>query len=170
MSGYGSTATSTGTTRNSLSHLSNPPSPTHSLRSLAVSVDDAESVISAGGGDDYGGTSISNTLGVGVRNHPRSSSLSGIGGDAALLPTSRNIFRSHMGGVRAAVVEGPGVYYMGIIDVLQRYTLKKRFERWIKVLLMRDGKGAPFRDELCVCVRVCVCCALYAVRCMLYAV
>jgi hypothetical protein len=27
--------------------------------------------------------------------------------------TQKNMFRAHHGGVRAAVVEGPGVYYMG---------------------------------------------------------
>ena len=29
------------------------------------------------------------------------------------------------GGVQAQIIEGPGVYYMGIIDILQKYTLKK---------------------------------------------
>jgi hypothetical protein len=66
----------------------------------------------------------------------------GTGLEDCSLPGSRNIFRGHAGGVRASIVEGPGVYYMGIIDVLQKYTIKKRLERWMKVLLMRDGNGA----------------------------
>merc|ERR1712217_372809 len=31
----------------------------------------------------------------------------------------------YAGGMRAQVIEGPGLYYMGIIDTLQTYNLKK---------------------------------------------
>lgn len=37
--------------------------------------------------------------------------------------------RAHMGGMPAVVVEGPGVYFMGIIDILQTFTWKKRCAR-----------------------------------------
>jgi 1-phosphatidylinositol-4-phosphate 5-kinase len=53
-----------------------------------------------------------------------------------------SIFTAHRGGLRAAVVEGPGVYYMGIIDVLQRWTLAKRIENFFKTrLLFKDTRG-----------------------------
>lgn len=46
------------------------------------------------------------------------------------------------GGIRAEMVEGPGTYYMGIIDVLQRWTWIKRLERFFKVYVkLLDGEG-----------------------------
>jgi 1-phosphatidylinositol-4-phosphate 5-kinase len=40
------------------------------------------------------------------------------------------------------VVVGPGFYYIGIIDVLQTWTLKKRLERFCKTWLFRkDSEG-----------------------------
>lgn len=45
-------------------------------------------------------------------------------------------FAEHRGGLRAIIVEGPGVYYMGIIDVLQAYTWQKWLERQVKTLLL----------------------------------
>lgn len=35
-------------------------------------------------------------------------------------------------GIRAALVEGPGTYYLGIIDILQQYTWDKKLEQWFK--------------------------------------
>jgi hypothetical protein len=46
----------------------------------------------------------------------------------------RSVFQAYHGGVRPSAVDGPGVYYLGIVDMLQRYTWKKRAERWIKSL------------------------------------
>ncbi len=43
---------------------------------------------------------------------------------------------THDGGLRAAVVEAPSIYYIGIIDVLQEWTWGKWAERWAKVLCM----------------------------------
>ena len=37
------------------------------------------------------------------------------------------------GGMHAGVVEGPGTYYFGIIDVLEHWTWRKQMERWIKI-------------------------------------
>lgn len=46
------------------------------------------------------------------------------------------------GGMRARLVEGPGTYYIGIIDVLQEWNLKKKVERFLKMNLKRyDGDG-----------------------------
>jgi hypothetical protein len=57
-------------------------------------------------------------------------------------PLQPSIFTAHRGGLRAAVVEGPGVYYMGIIDVLQRWTLAKRIENFFKTrVLFKDTRG-----------------------------
>jgi len=51
-------------------------------------------------------------------------------------------FTAYKGGVRATVVEGPGIYYLGIIDVLQKWTLKKRLENWFKSrVLCQDTSG-----------------------------
>jgi len=51
-------------------------------------------------------------------------------------------FQQHRGGLRAAIVEGPGIYYCGIIDILQRYTWSKWLERQFKVYIMwQNGKG-----------------------------
>jgi 1-phosphatidylinositol-4-phosphate 5-kinase len=59
---------------------------------------------------------------------------------AALQPPS--LFHDHRGGMRAVVVEGPGIYYLGMIDVLQRWTLGKRLENWFKTrVLLQDVSG-----------------------------
>ncbi|KDO32936.1 hypothetical protein SPRG_02629 [Saprolegnia parasitica CBS 223.65] len=54
----------------------------------------------------------------------------------------------------ADVVVGPGFYYIGLIDILQTWTLEKRFERWFKTLILRkdpDGLSAlppkAYRDR-----------------------
>lgn len=48
--------------------------------------------------------------------------------------TNLDIFqRDNDGGMHAAVVEGPGTYYMGIIDVLQQWNWEKKLERFFKV-------------------------------------
>merc|ERR1719461_1455012 len=44
--------------------------------------------------------------------------------------------------VRARVIEGPGIYYLGIIDVLQEWDWQKRMERWAKTnLRMKEKDG-----------------------------
>jgi hypothetical protein len=55
--------------------------------------------------------------------------------------------REYRGGLRATVIEGPGVYYLGLIDVLQRYTWGKWLERQFKVrLLCKSGNGVSSID------------------------
>ena len=58
----------------------------------------------------------------------------GGGGDAAAAAPSP--FHEYRGGMRAVVVEGPGIYYLGLIDVLQQWTWEKRAEHWIKTRLL----------------------------------
>lgn len=52
------------------------------------------------------------------------------------------------------VVIGPGFYYIGLIDILQTWNLSKRFERFVKSVILRkdpDGISAmapkPYRDR-----------------------
>ncbi len=40
--------------------------------------------------------------------------------------------------VNAAVIEGPGTFYFGVIDVLQRWTWKKQLERFAKIYFHRQ--------------------------------
>jgi hypothetical protein len=55
---------------------------------------------------------------------------------------SRPFFRQHRGGLRATIVEGPGIYYLGIIDVLQQWSFMKKLERFFKTkILMQSGQG-----------------------------
>lgn len=47
-----------------------------------------------------------------------------------------NIFqKDEDGGMHAAVVEGPGTYYMAIIDILQEWNWSKKLERLVKIYL-----------------------------------
>lgn len=46
------------------------------------------------------------------------------------------------GGMRARLVEGPGTYYIGIIDILQEWNWNKKLERFLKIYFKRcDGDG-----------------------------
>ncbi|KAL7679304.1 putative phosphatidylinositol-4-phosphate 5-kinase, core [Plasmopara halstedii] len=46
-------------------------------------------------------------------------------------------------------VFGPGYYYVGIIDILQTWTLQKRFERFWKVdIQQKDGDGLSAIDPV----------------------
>ena len=44
-------------------------------------------------------------------------------------------YQRYEGGMQAVEVEGPGIYYLGIVDILQRWTWSKFFERWAKIML-----------------------------------
>ena len=44
--------------------------------------------------------------------------------------------------INARYIEGPGFYYIGIIDMLQKWNFKKKVERFIKIYFRcKDGKG-----------------------------
>ncbi|MCL4417737.1 MAG: phosphatidylinositol phosphate kinase family protein [Actinobacteria bacterium] len=46
------------------------------------------------------------------------------------------------GAIKAQVVEGPGSYYIGIIDILQEWNWSKFIERWTKIVLKcNDSDG-----------------------------
>jgi len=36
-------------------------------------------------------------------------------------------------GIAASVIVGPGIYHIGIIDVLQQWNWRKRLEQWAKI-------------------------------------
>jgi 1-phosphatidylinositol-4-phosphate 5-kinase len=51
-------------------------------------------------------------------------------------------FRADAGGMDAAVIEGPGTFYLGIIDILQDWSFIKKVERTLKrFLLCHDPRG-----------------------------
>lgn len=52
------------------------------------------------------------------------------------------LLRDKENGMRAMLVEGPGTYYLGIIDVLQQWSFTKKVERFFKIYFKRaDGDG-----------------------------
>lgn len=60
------------------------------------------------------------------------------------IPAETNYY---LGGLRAHIIEGPGIYYIGIIDALQPYTWKKRLETWFRIHIQRkNGKGISCID------------------------
>ena len=55
---------------------------------------------------------------------------------------------------RAKSVSGPAVYYMGIVDFLQNWNTRKKFERFMKIHVLRQDKQGisvmeplPYRDR-----------------------
>jgi hypothetical protein len=49
---------------------------------------------------------------------------------------------TYRGGLEAAVCQGPGIYYVGIIDILQQWNLAKKLERILKgYILRKDPNG-----------------------------
>ena len=56
-------------------------------------------------------------------------------------------YNVYLGGLRAHIIEGPGIYYIGIIDFFQSYTWKKRLETWFRIHIQRlNGKGISCVD------------------------
>lgn len=47
--------------------------------------------------------------------------------------------RDEDGGMHVTVVEGPGTYFMGIIDVLQHWNWEKKLERFMKIVFKFEG-------------------------------
>ena len=50
-------------------------------------------------------------------------------------------FRVDNGGIEAALVEGPGCYQMGLIDILQDWDWHKKMERFFKVNVSNNRNG-----------------------------
>merc|ERR1719233_557980 len=56
------------------------------------------------------------------------------------IPPSR--WSTYKGGVMAKVTEGPGIYYLGIIDMLQKWSWETWMRRWLRIIFKReDPKG-----------------------------
>lgn len=51
-------------------------------------------------------------------------------------PRTTNTMFKYRGGIESAVIEGPGIYYVGIIDILQEWNLSKKVERFFKTYFM----------------------------------
>ena len=64
--------------------------------------------------------------------------LSGGGKSFPPLPQDDLFERDQSGGIAAKQIKGPGVYYFGIIDILQEYNLGKQLERWAKIFFKRQ--------------------------------
>ncbi|ETN98209.1 hypothetical protein RFI_39306 [Reticulomyxa filosa] len=42
------------------------------------------------------------------------------------------------GGVQAQIIEGPGIYYIGMIDILQKWNFSKKIEHFLKCWILRN--------------------------------
>lgn len=60
--------------------------------------------------------------------------------DSLLQNADAPFHRSTFGGMGVDVVHGPGIYFLGIIDILQQWNLRKRIERFIRVYIMRNDR------------------------------
>lgn len=68
-------------------------------------------------------------------------------GATELITEHADVFqRDADGGMHATVVEGPGTYYMGIIDVLQHWNWEKKLERFLKIYLKWEGSIFCFME------------------------
>ena len=69
-------------------------------------------------------------------------------------PPSRSVFQACRGGLAADVIEGPSMYFVGIIDVLQEWTLEKKAERCAKTtFLCKSGRGISAIEPQAYCDR-----------------
>ena len=70
------------------------------------------------------------------------------------VPVEDAFKRDHDGGMRARLVEGPGTYYIGIIDVLQEWNFKKKMERFLKIYFKQyDADGISAIEPSAYCER-----------------
>jgi len=53
---------------------------------------------------------------------------------------SAPFYQKENGGLRAKMIEGPGLFFFGIIDILQEYNTQKKLERWFKTTILRKSK------------------------------
>jgi hypothetical protein len=58
--------------------------------------------------------------------------------EAGTLQKLDNLGQDENGAFHAATVEGPGSYYMGIIDILQEWNFEKKLERFLKIYFKRE--------------------------------
>jgi len=96
---------------------------------------------------DQGGIMAADTEEIFIRgeNNELNATSFSQNGDKALLSRpfkSTNPWSNYRGGVKARVTEGPGIYYLGIIDMLQEWNFKKKGERCLKTTFLRkDPEG-----------------------------
>jgi 1-phosphatidylinositol-4-phosphate 5-kinase len=50
---------------------------------------------------------------------------------SSVAPAPAGVFQSCDGGVQASIIEGPGIYFFGIIDILQEYNTNKKLEQYV---------------------------------------
>jgi len=81
----------------------------------------------------------------------RASSLSSLS-RAYRTASAHNCIKTYSGGVQAKVIEGPGIYYMGIIDILQEWNWSKWFERCLKTKVLNCCPGAEYPAEGVSCI------------------
>jgi hypothetical protein len=100
------------------------------------------------GGGTYGTSELkspsSGNLGAGGVGSPSGSAGAGI----------RTMFQRDHGGLRARLLVGPGVYFFGIIDILQEYNTGKKIERFFKVYFrLKDPEGISAVPPIPYCFR-----------------
>jgi hypothetical protein len=59
------------------------------------------------------------------------------------------------GAIEAAMVEGPGAYHMGLVDILQKWDWNKKAERCFKTTVLRKNKDGLSAIEPFVYQRRC---------------
>jgi 1-phosphatidylinositol-4-phosphate 5-kinase len=77
-----------------------------------------------------------------VRTSCEDSSNSSDAGLPRLRSRGMSQYKQYHGGISARVMEGAGIYFMGIIDLLQAWTIEKRAEHWLKRLRYCEGEFA----------------------------
>ena len=65
--------------------------------------------------------------------------------------------RDEDGGMHATVVEGPGTYYMGIIDILQYWNFEKKAERFLKIFFKWEGRTLFCAGYIYSVINACSC-------------
>jgi hypothetical protein len=58
----------------------------------------------------------------------------------SLVPESGGEEPEVVGGYLARAVIAPGVYYFGVVDILQKWTLDKKLERYVSIPSHRSAK------------------------------
>lgn len=125
-------------TNSNIAHISMNLSPIHipeqqSESSSNNSLFTTRPTVHNGGGDYHDQERNTTTV-----RHPSIQLRVSEGRNGSVVP----FFSQYRGGMRATIVEGPGLYYVGIIDMLQTFTWTKWFENFFKTrILWRPTDG-----------------------------
>ncbi|KDO20963.1 hypothetical protein SPRG_14055 [Saprolegnia parasitica CBS 223.65] len=60
---------------------------------------------------------------------------------ATTSPDEKPFHQANLGGMSVEEVYGPGVYFMGLIDILQQWNLRKRVEHFVRVYVLQQDRG-----------------------------